>query len=129
MKGDANNPKHNQGAKSGIVTKGPAPPTPPGQDCNNGVCVKYSDGTDTSDAAAADAVVYFAGTTSSEGGDRGGLDLGDQDGEIASFAAVAGKKMAVVVVTPGAVLTPWRANVSAVLTPMMPGQQYVQRAL
>jgi hypothetical protein len=50
--------------------------------------------------------------------------LGSQDGEITAFAAIAGKKMAVVVVTPGAVLTPWRGNVSAVVTPMMPGQQY-----
>ena len=52
------------------------------------------------------------------------LDLGTQDGQIAAFAAVAGKKMAVVVVTPGAILTPWRDSVAAVLTPMMPGQQY-----
>jgi len=124
MKADTKNPKPNSGAMSGICAKGPAPPTPPGQDCHNGVCVKYSDGSDTSGAAAADTVIYFAGTSSSEGGDRGGLDLGSQDGEIAAFAAVAGKKMAVVVVTPGAVLTPWRTSVAAVLTPMMPGQEY-----
>ena len=110
MKGDAKNPKANAAATSGFCAKGPpAPPPPPAADCNTqtGYCVHYSDGSDTSGAAAADAVLYFAGTTSSEGGDRGDLSLGDQDAEIASFAAVAGKKMAVVVVTPGAILTPW----------------------
>ena len=43
--------------------------------------------------------------------------MGTQDGQIAAFAAVAGKKMAVVVVTPGAILTPWRDSVAAVLNP------------
>merc|ERR1711935_1066811 len=53
-----------------------------------------------------------------------GMNLGTSDAQIAAFASVAGKKMAVVVVTPGAILTPWRTNVAAVVTPMMPGQQY-----
>merc|ERR1712118_123201 len=75
-------------------------------------------------AKAADAVLIFAGTSSSEGGDRKDLTLGKQDDLIKAVAAAAGSKTAVVAVTPGALLTPWRDSVNAILTPMMPGQQY-----
>ena len=40
------------------------------------------------------------------------------------MAGAAGNKTAVVVVTPGAVLTDWRDNVSALLTAFLPGQEY-----
>jgi hypothetical protein len=75
MKGDAKGSVADSGATSGICTKGPAPPTPPAADCKGSVCVKYSHGSDTSEAAGADAVIYFAGTSSSEGGDRSGTVL------------------------------------------------------
>jgi hypothetical protein len=43
--------------------------------------------------------------------------------------AVAGKKTAVVVVTPGAVLTDWRGDVAAVLTSFLPGEGHGARVL
>ena len=107
----------------------PPPPSPPPTCSKDGsVCVHYNDGSDLATAAAAaaaaDVALVFVGTSSEEGGDRGSLALGSQDALVAAVAAVAGKKTAVVAVTPGALLTPWRRNVSAVLTPFMPGQAY-----
>ena len=88
----------------------------------------YSDGRDfdnaTATAEAADVVLVFVGTWSREGADRADLRLGSQDELIAAVAAVAGNRTAVVAVTPGALLTDWRDNVSAVLTAFMPGEQY-----
>merc|ERR1711937_1040579 len=43
---------------------------------------------------------------------------------IDNVAKITGKKAVVVAVTPGALLTPWRDNVGAILTPFMPGQEY-----
>ena len=76
-------------------------------------------------AAAADVVLVFMATTSHEGSDRSDLSLGDMDSVGFNVSAVAGAKTAVIAVTPGPVLTPWRAGVASVITPMMPGQQYV----
>jgi beta-glucosidase len=126
MKKDAKGRKTNPGVTSGICHTTPSPPAPA---CNaNKVCVNYVDGTDAAAVAtaskAADIVLVFVATTSHEGSDRSDLTLGSQDAMVASLAAVAGSKTAVVVVTPGAVLTPWREQVAAVLTPMMPGQEY-----
>merc|ERR1712039_1144771 len=58
------------------------------------------------------------------GSDRPDLTLGKEDALITAVADVAGDKTVVVAVTPGALLTPWRDNVSAILTPFMPGQEY-----
>jgi len=129
MKKDSKGRTMNKDVTSGICTKGPMPPpAPPGSNCNNGVCITFDDGSDATSSAAlaakADAVLIFVGTTSSEGSDRRDLSLGDQDALISAVAQTAGKKTAVVVVTPGAILTPWRNNVSTVITNMMPGQQY-----
>ena len=53
------------------------------------------------------------------------LGLGAQDALIQAIAnASCGAKTVVTVVTPGAILTPWREDVAAVLTPMMPGKEY-----
>ena len=90
---------------------------------NEGVCINYSSGADvanaTATARAADVVLMFAAADSEEGTDRGSLNLGSQDALIAAVALDSGHKTAVVVVTPGAILTDWRDNVSAVLTPFM----------
>eukprot|EP00756_Hemistasia_phaeocysticola_P003291 Hpha_TRINITY_DN12167_c0_g2::TRINITY_DN12167_c0_g2_i1::g.82093::m.82093/K05349/bglX; beta-glucosidase len=123
MKGDNKNTQQHKGATSGTVTK------QSGSFCNkDGVCVKYATGSDTaaaaSLAASSDVAIVFVGTTSSEGGDRKDLSFGDQDDLVRAVAAQAGKKTVVVAVTPAAALTPWRDQVAAVVTPLMPGQEY-----
>jgi hypothetical protein len=50
--------------------------------------------------------------------------LGSEDTLIQNVAKVLGKKTVVVAVTPGALLTPWRDDVGAIVTPIMPGQEY-----
>ena len=113
---------------------GPAPAPGPGPSplpsCVGNHCVFYADGTDI-DAAAklaatVDIAIVFAQTSSSEGGDRGSLSLDDNaDALIAAVAFAAGKERTIVdMVQPGAVLTPWRNNVSAILAHFMPGQEF-----
>ena len=109
----------------------PGPPVAPGAAvCNTaGVCVRYSDGTNVADAvaiaAAADTVLIFTGTSSKEGADRSNLNLGKDDTLIGSVAAGStGNKTAVIVVTPGAILTDWREQVGAVVAAFLPGQEY-----
>lgn len=126
MKKDATGRRPKSSATSGICHTTPSPPSPA---CNGaGVCINYVDGKDNATlvaaAQSADIVLVFVGTSSHEGSDRADLSLSPYDEMTAAVAAAAGKKTAVVVVTPGPVLTPWRDQVAAVLTPMMPGQQY-----
>lgn len=102
---------------------------PPGAACDAGQrCVLYAGGSAdkaTELAVNASAVVIFVGTTSWEGADRGSLALPmDQSALITTVARAAGSKTVVVAVTPGPLLTPWRDDVAAVVTPMMPGQEY-----
>jgi len=75
-------------------------------------------------AASADVALVFVATSSSEGRDRPNLGLGKEDDLIETVAKAAGKKTVVVAVTPGALLTPWRDDVAAIVTPLMPGQEY-----
>merc|ERR1712000_566688 len=94
---------------------------------HSGTSVKFvsSSTKDVASAVAgADIAIVFVGTSSSEGGDRRDLTLGSEDSLIQSVAKVVGKKTVVVAVTPGALLTPWRDDVGAILTPIMPGQEY-----
>jgi beta-glucosidase len=90
------------------------------------MCVSYNDGSDLDAAAAAaeaaDIAIVFVATTSSEGGDRANLGLGKHDDLITAVAEKAGRKTVVVVVTPGAVLTPWRDSVAAILVPSCQGK-------
>jgi beta-glucosidase-like glycosyl hydrolase len=112
----------------------PPPPLPPGApSCNSlGACVQYSDGRDVTAAAAiataADVTLLFTGTSSREGADRANLNLGADDALIQTVAnasnGATGMKTVVVVVTPGAILTPWRDAVAALLVAFMPGEQY-----
>lgn len=125
MKADSSGRKAHKSAQSGICQKHHEPPT---FDCNDlGVCVKFISSTDQDIAAElqdADVAFVFAATSSSEGGDRRDLTLGDHDALIERVAAVLGQRTVVVAVTPGALLTPWRERVGAILIPMVPGQEY-----
>eukprot|EP00937_MAST-01D_sp_MAST-1D-sp2_P002356 g2356.t1 len=106
------------------------PPPVPGGRCNaRGVCVVYDDGSDAARAsqaaAAADVAIVFVATTSHEGADRGSLSFdGGADGLVAAVAAAAGNRTVVAAVAPGAFLTPWRADVGAIVASFMPGQEY-----
>jgi len=100
------------------------------------VDVRYDDGADASQAAAlaktcASAVV-FVQTLSSEGSDRPSLSLNDncaggaackQQDALVSAVSKANPKTIVVMSVPGAVLTPWRKDVAALVTNFMPGQE------
>ena len=90
--------------------------------------IVYDDGSDSTRAAKLaasadiDLVLVFLGTSSSEGSDRSSLSFSaDQEKLVAAVAAAAGKKTAVVMFTPGAILTPWAKDVAAALTMHMPG--------
>ena len=121
----------------------PTPPPPPPPACHGGFCVTVypsSIGSSTAAvataAAKADAVMVFGATVSGEGEDRLDLSLfnggrgGSRAGQDALIAAVgkaaaaAGKPSVAVVVTPGALLTPWSDDVDAVVAAFMPGQEY-----
>eukprot|EP01065_Artemidia_motanka_P050031 TRINITY_DN8468_c0_g1_i1.p1 TRINITY_DN8468_c0_g1~~TRINITY_DN8468_c0_g1_i1.p1 ORF type:complete len:787 (+),score=185.23 TRINITY_DN8468_c0_g1_i1:59-2362(+) len=113
-----------RGATGGTVV---STPVQPAQECGADRCVRFAATSQEAKAkaAAADVVLVFVGTASAEGSDRVDLTLGaEQEELVEAVAAVAGAKTAVVAATPGALLTPWRARVSAVLTPLMPGEQY-----
>ena len=128
MKADAKNRVHSKGRTSGTcVPLTPKPTTDCTSDGNH--CVHFDDGSDPASAAklaaSADIALVFGATSSHEGSDRDSLHLDDKtEALISAVGAAAGKKTAVVAVTPGALLTPWRTTVAAVVTPMMPGQQY-----
>ena len=102
------------------------------------VCVShvfsYVAGDNTTEAVVAaqqaDVSIIFVATASREGSDRTSLNL-DNGGDDLIEAVVAAtqanqtKKVVVVAVTPGALLTPWADTVAAVLVPFMPGQECV----
>ena len=105
---------------------------------------------DTANASAmaqlrdADLALVFVGTTAGEGHDRPNLTLCADCGQVGSCpaarapdrpggcwqdemvakVAVAARRTAVVVSTPGAVLLPWRDAVGAVLVAWLPGQEF-----
>lgn len=120
------------GGASCFATPLPPAPTPPGApSCTkDGVCVYYTSGKDIVQAqalaAASDIALIFTGTTSKEGTDRANLNLGADDALISNVSAdpATGAKTAVIVVTPGAILTDWRDQVGAVVTAFMPGEEY-----
>jgi beta-glucosidase len=110
---------------------------PAGEECraDKTVCVRYNTGGNHPDAAklaaAADVAIVFVACTGSEGQDRpnltlsGGADaVGGQDALISVVAAAAANRTVVVAVTPGAILTPWRDSVAAIIAAFMPGQEY-----
>ena len=94
-----------------------APPSPPAA---GGVTTATGDGAAAA-AAAADVAVVFIHTTSSEGSDRKSLSFAEADDAMVAAVAKAQKNTVVVMVNPGAVLTPWSDDVAAALTMFMPG--------
>jgi hypothetical protein len=104
--------------------------TPSGGMCNQqGVCVTFDEGTDigsaTKTAAAADVAIIFIATTSHEGADRGSLSFDGNDDELVAAVAKGGNQRTIVAaVAPGAILTPWKNDVEAIILSFMPGQEY-----
>jgi beta-glucosidase len=76
------------------------------------------------DARGADVVVVVVGTSSAESLDRANLELGaDQNAAVRAMVS-ANPCTVVVVMTPGAVLMPWRDEVPAILVPFLPGEAH-----
>ncbi|KAJ9448668.1 putative beta-glucosidase L [Diplonema papillatum] len=95
--------------------------------CNsNNVCTIYANTPASAATAAkgASAALVFVGNTSSEGSDRKSLSLGSDQDELVMTVGQANAKTAVVIVTPGACLTPWRTAVKSIIVAFMPGQEY-----
>ena len=101
----------------------------------SGRCVLYDDGKDLGSVAAtcrhADVGIVFVMANSGEGTDRETLELtnswngqGPTMTPLITAAAAACKKTVVVMVSPGAVLTPWRDQVDGIVSATMPGQEY-----
>eukprot|EP01043_Picozoa_sp_COSAG02_P023564 COSAG02_NODE_1262_length_13556_cov_11.011522_13_plen_623_part_00 len=108
------------GAQSGSCRKlPPAPPAP-----RTDTVTTYTGANPTAAAAvaaASDIAVVFVSTTSSEGSDRSTLSFSDAQNAVVDAVAAVQKRTVVVMVNPGAVLTPWADKVSALLTMFMPG--------
>ena len=109
-------PIHDKGYVSGFPAPLPLPTN-----------VLYNNGSDQESAATvaaqADVAIVVVGTFSSEGHDRPNLAFPNfQDGLVFAVAA-AQPNTIVVMINPGAVLTPWSSEVQAVLAMFMPGQE------
>ena len=81
-----------------------------------------------SDVVTNSRLQVFAGTLSGEGSDRQSLSLDDgisanNQNALIEAVAAANPDTVVVLTVPGAILTPWKAQVKAMLTNFMPGQQ------
>lgn len=76
--------------------------------------------------------IIFLGTFSEEGVDRDSLSFGqeanDMVSDFAKYNRANGKKTIVVMTTPGAVLTPWRDDVDAIILHFYPGEMAAQSA-
>jgi beta-glucosidase-like glycosyl hydrolase len=110
----------NNGYTSGSCRKPPPPPPAP----STATVTTYT-GTDPTEAAAvaaaADVAIVFVSSTSSEGSDRSSLSFADSQNALVDAVAKVQKGTVVVMVNPGAVLTPWTDDVAAALTMFMPG--------
>ncbi|EGD72488.1 hypothetical protein PTSG_00514 [Salpingoeca rosetta] len=108
-------------AKMGL----PPPPQPSKLPCDQ--CVYFADGTNQTEvvdiASKVDVALVFVSTTSSEGSDRPNLSLGNGQDELIDIVAARAAKTVVVATVPGAILTPWRNDVDAILVNFMPGQE------
>jgi len=90
--------------------------------------VTYCDGSNvatcTTLAGEVDAVVCCMATTSSEGSDRSTLALPSDQTSLCSAVGKVNAKTIAVTINPGAILTPpWDADVAAILSMGMPGQE------
>ena len=100
-----------------------------------GASVSYASGANVSGAvalaASCDVAIVFVQTLSSEGADRKSLSLDvgcqgkgcDRQNALVEAIAAVNARTIVVMSVPGAVLTPWRHLVAALLVNFMPGQQ------
>lgn len=74
-------------------------------------------------ASQADVAIVVIATTSSEGSDRPNLAFPGNQDDLVFAVAAAQPNTIVVMINPGAVLTPWSSEVQAVLAMFMPGQE------
>ena len=99
-----------------------------------GSAIHYHNGSNVTSAATlastSDVAIVFVQTLSSEGADRASLSIDDgcagdchRQNALVRAVASANAKTVVVLTCPGAVLTPWRHEVGALLTNFMPGQE------
>lgn len=72
-------------------------------------------------AAQADVAIVIAGVNSTEGSDRQGLNLPEED--LIRAVAAANPRTVVVVYSPAQVLMPWADDVEAILLGWIPGQE------
>ena len=111
--------KVNPSVTSGNCTAWPGPNLPSN--------VVYNDGADLTAAAeaaaAADVAIVVIATTSSEGSDRPNLTFPNGQDDLVWAVAAAQPNTIVVMINPGAVLTPWSEAVQAVLSMFLPGQE------
>lgn len=114
----------NNAVTSGVLSSAPAPAP---ADCHNNVCIYYTDGSNSSEVVSlvkdADVAIVAIATTSSEGSDRSDLAFDDGADALVNLTVANQANTVVVGTTPGAVLTPWRHNVRAILLNFMPGQE------
>ena len=73
-------------------------------------------------ARDADVAVVVVGVSSAESLDRPNLELGEEQNAAVRAMVAANPRTVVVVMTPGAVLMPWRDDVPAILVPFLPGE-------
>jgi len=90
--------------------------------------VSYCDGSNSATcvtlAGEVDVAVCVMATTSSEGSDRANLQLPSAQTSLCSSVGKANAKTVAVTINPGAILTPpWDADVAAILSMGMPGQE------
>jgi len=90
--------------------------------------VSYCDGSNTQTcvtlAGQVDVAVCVMATTSSEGSDRSTLALPSAQTSLCSSVGKANAKTIAVTINPGAIITPpWDADVAAILSMGMPGQE------
>jgi len=92
-----------------------------------GAQVTFTGSADTAAAAAAakaaDVAIVCTATSSSEGRDRLSLNLDNGANALVAAVAAAAKKTVVLIVAPGAVLTPFAKDVDAIIWMGMPGQE------
>jgi len=93
-----------------------------------GVRVRFSDGSDTSAAAAtakgAAVAVVFAAKPSAESSDAKDIDLAQHDNDLIAAVAAANPNTVVVLNTGGPVTMPWLTDVKGVFAAWYPGQAY-----
>lgn len=101
---------------------------PATEECSGDVCVKYVVGNKAQEVIDAvqdaDVAIVAIATTSSEFSDRPTLAFDSAQDALVNLTVLHQKKTVVVCTAPGAILTPWRNDVMAILLNFLPGQEY-----